>query len=60
MTLHTTQLRPARSDRKLTALTVARINAPGSYPDGGGLYLRVLSPGFASWFFSSMTSWGLR
>jgi len=51
VTPDTTQLRPARTDRKLTALTVARINAPGSYPDGGGLYVRVNPSHTRSWLF---------
>lgn len=37
--------------QRLTALTVARISAPGLYADGAGLYLRVSRNGSKSWAF---------
>jgi integrase len=40
--------------QRLTALTVARISAPGLYADGAGLYLRVGRGGAKSWAFRFM------
>jgi integrase len=40
--------------QRLTALTVARINGPGLYADGAGLYLRVGRGGAKSWAFRFM------
>lgn len=39
----------ARLFERLSALAVAKKKAPGYYPDGGGLYLRVLPSGGKSW-----------
>ena len=36
---------------KLKALTVAREKRPGSYGDGGGLYLQVTKAGTKSWIY---------
>ncbi|MFK5598327.1 tyrosine-type recombinase/integrase [Methylobacterium sp. HMF5984] len=36
---------------KLTALGVARLNAPGMYGDGGGLWLQVSGKGAKSWIY---------
>jgi integrase len=40
--------------QRLTALTVARISAPGLYADGAGLYLRIGRGGAKSWAFRFM------
>lgn len=37
--------------KRLSALTVSRVSAPGMYPDGLGLYLRVGPSGAKSWVF---------
>jgi integrase len=39
---------------RLKALTVARLKAPGLYPDGGGLYLQISGAGGRSWTFRYM------
>jgi Arm DNA-binding domain len=44
----------AQKIQRLTALAVARTNAPGLYADGGGLYLRVGRGGAKSWAFRFM------
>ena len=36
---------------KLTALFVTRYTKPGTYNDGGGLYLQIRSPAARSWIF---------
>ncbi|MDO9115660.1 MAG: Arm DNA-binding domain-containing protein [Polaromonas sp.] len=44
--------RPYSSARdRLKSLTVTRISDPGTYHDGGGLYLQVSPKGTKSWFF---------
>jgi hypothetical protein len=44
----------AQKIQRLSALTVTRLSAPGLYPDGGGLYLRVGRGGAKSWAFRFM------
>jgi hypothetical protein len=39
---------------KLTALKVAKLNKPGRYADGGGLYLHIPRPGAQYWSFRYM------
>jgi integrase len=41
----------ARERGKLTAFEVERKKQPGTYNDGGGLYLQVTSPSARSWLF---------
>lgn len=41
----------ARTVNRLTAVEVSRIKAPGLYPDGGGLYLRVTKTRTRNWVF---------
>jgi len=41
----------ARVAKRLTALAVLKMKEPGRYPDGDGLYLRVVSETSKSWFF---------
>ena len=41
----------AREGKRLSALAVSRVTAPGMYPDGLGLYLRVGPTGAKSWVF---------
>jgi len=41
----------ARTVGKLTALKVGRVQKPGMYPDGAGLYLQVTGAGAKSWIF---------
>lgn len=36
---------------RLSALAVRKLEAPGRYPDGGGLYLQVTPSGGKSWIF---------
>ncbi|WP_287787804.1 site-specific integrase [Acidiphilium sp.] len=38
-------------DRRLSALAIAKITAPGKHPDGGGLYLQVAPTGARTWLF---------
>lgn len=40
-----------RAINRLSGLRVTRVNAPGYYPDGGGLYLQVSPVGTKSWIF---------
>ncbi len=44
----------ARTLEKLSALKVGRLNTPGLYSDGGGLYLRVTPEGTKNWVFRYM------
>lgn len=41
----------ARILERLTALSAAKLKAPGRYPDGGGLYLQISSAAARSWIF---------
>jgi integrase len=41
----------AKTIQKLSALFVGRVQKPGMYADGGGLYLQVTSSGAKSWIF---------
>ena len=41
----------AQKIQRLTALAVSRLNKPGLYADGGGLYLRIGRNGSKSWTF---------
>src|SRR5262245_24981315 len=41
----------ARTLNRLKPMQVAKLKAPGMYPDGGGLYLQVTSPTAKSWVF---------
>jgi integrase len=43
----------ARTVERLTSLKVSRLNVPGMYPDGRGLYLQVTESG-ASWVYRYM------
>ncbi len=38
-------------ERRLSALTIAKLSAPGKYPDGGGLYLQIAATGAKTWLF---------
>ena len=40
-----------RAHNRLSALAVARLQSPGMYADGGGLYLQVSRTGTKSWIF---------
>ncbi|MFN3669561.1 MAG: tyrosine-type recombinase/integrase [Brevundimonas sp.] len=40
-----------RALHRLSALRVRQIDAPGRYPDGGGLYLQIGKGGARSWIF---------
>jgi integrase len=40
-----------RESNRLTALKVTRLNRPGRYPDGGGLYLQVSKWRTKAWLF---------
>lgn len=44
----------ARVIGKLTALHVGRLKEPGTYADGGGLYLQVTAAGTKSWVYRFM------
>jgi hypothetical protein len=44
----------ARANNRLNALTVARIQTQGLYPDGAGLYLQVAPGGARSWVYRFM------
>ncbi len=41
----------AQKIQRLTALAISRLNKPGLYADGGGLYLRIGRNGSKSWTF---------
>jgi integrase len=41
----------ARQDKKLTVIKIKRLDQPGRYNDGGGLYLLVKSGGGKYWLF---------
>ena len=41
----------ARATHQLTAIKVARLKAPGFYPDGLGLYLRITQGGGKAWIY---------
>lgn len=43
-----------RQANKLTAVKVAKLNKPGRYADGLGLYLQVSEPGTKAWLFGYM------
>lgn len=43
-----------RTLNRLTALQVSRLRTPGSYADGGGLYLHVRKAGTRAWVFRYM------
>jgi integrase len=43
-----------REANKLTAVKVAKLNKPGRYADGLGLYLQVSEPGTKAWLFRYM------
>lgn len=49
--------RAGRTKGKLTVRQVATITAPGTYGDGGGLYLQVTSPQAKSWLFRYKDKW---
>lgn len=49
-------MKRARGNNKLSALTISRVKQPGSYGDGGGLYLQVSAVGNRHWFFRFMQS----
>lgn len=44
----------ARKSNRLNALTVNKINDPGLYSDGEGLYLQVTTAGVKSWLYRYM------
>jgi Arm domain-containing DNA-binding protein len=44
----------ARTIGRLTALDATRINRPGRYADGAGLYLQITPAGVRSWLFRYM------
>jgi Arm DNA-binding domain len=44
----------ARQIERLSALKVERVNKPGMYADGGGLYLRVTPEGAKNWVLRYM------
>jgi integrase len=44
----------ARATGRLTGLKVEKAKAPGMYPDGGGLYLRVTNSGTKNWVLRYM------
>ena len=44
----------ARGLARLTALGVAKAKTPGTYADGGGLYLQITASGVRSWLFRFM------
>lgn len=39
------------AERRLSALAIARLSAPGKYPDGAGLYLQITATGAKTWLF---------
>jgi len=41
----------ARKLHRLTALEIAKLDAPGQYPDGGNLYFQISLSGSRSWIF---------
>ena len=43
-----------RGMKRLTALEVSRLNQPGRYGDGGGLWLQVSEFGTKAWLFRYM------
>ena len=43
-----------RQESKLTALQVTRLKEPGTYADGGNLYLQISQHGGKSWLFRYM------
>lgn len=45
---------------KLSAFQVARASKPGSYSDGGGLYLRITPAGVKSWVYRFMLNYRVR
>jgi Arm DNA-binding domain len=44
----------ARQIERLSAVKVERVNKPGMYADGGGLYLRVTPEGAKNWVLRYM------
>jgi integrase len=47
-------MKRTRGNHKLSALTISRLKQPGSYGDGGGLYLQIGTAGNRHWFFRFM------
>jgi integrase len=47
-------MKMGRGNHRLTALQIARLKQPGSYGDGGGLYLQIGTAGNRHWFFRFM------
>ena len=45
------------SDKRLSAVFVMKVDRPGRYHDGGGLYLQVRSTSEKSWLFRFRRKW---